>query len=68
MSEHMEVKVIYMSLFYFWFTLDAPLRGIPYESLNGPVANFCSSVYFQKKSMSFYESIQGRHFKYEIII
>ena len=33
-AEHMEVKVIYMSLFYFWFTLDAPLRGIPYESLN----------------------------------
>ncbi len=34
MLEHMEVKVIYMSLFYFWFTLDAPLRGIPSESLN----------------------------------
>lgn len=33
-SEHMEIKVLYMSIFYFWFTLDAPLRGIPYESLN----------------------------------
>jgi len=33
-SEHMEVKIIYMSLFYFWFTLDAPLRGIQSESLN----------------------------------
>ena len=33
-AEHMEVKVIYMSLFYFWFTLDAPLRGIPSKSLN----------------------------------
>lgn len=31
--EHMEVKVLYMSLFYFWFTLDAPLRGIPYDSI-----------------------------------
>ncbi len=30
----MEVKIIYMSLFYFWFTLDAPLRGIPVKSLN----------------------------------
>lgn len=33
MAEHMEVKVIYMSLFYFWFTLDVPLRGISPESL-----------------------------------
>ena len=33
-SEHMEIKILYMSIFYFWFTLDAPLRGIPYESLN----------------------------------
>lgn len=32
--EHMEIKILYMSIFYFWFTLDAPLRGIPYESLN----------------------------------
>ena len=32
--EHMEVKIIYMSLFYFWFTLDAPLRGISRKSLN----------------------------------
>lgn len=32
-AEHMEVKVIYMSLFYFWFTLDAPLRGISPGSL-----------------------------------
>ena len=32
--EHMEVKIIYMSLFYFWFTLDAALRGIPRESLD----------------------------------
>jgi hypothetical protein len=33
-AEHMEIKVIYMSLFYFWFTLDVPLRGIPCESLD----------------------------------
>lgn len=33
-AEHMEVKVIYMSLFYFWFTLDVPLRGIPSKSLD----------------------------------
>lgn len=32
--EPIEVKVIYMSLFYFWFTLDAPLRGIRAESLS----------------------------------
>lgn len=32
--EHMEIKILYMSIFYFWFTLDAPLRGILYESLN----------------------------------
>lgn len=32
--EHMEIKILYMSIFYFWFTLDAPLRGIPSESLN----------------------------------
>ena len=31
--EKMEVKIIVMSLFYFWFIIDAPLRGIKPELL-----------------------------------
>jgi len=33
--EKMEIKIILMSLFYFWFTLDAPLRGVKPEWLEG---------------------------------
>jgi hypothetical protein len=32
--EHMSVKVIFLSLFYFWIILDAPLRGVTKNQLN----------------------------------
>jgi len=34
MTEGMATKVILMSVFYFWFTLDAPLQGINQEGLD----------------------------------
>ena len=52
-TEHMEIKIIYMSVFYFWFTLDAPLRGIPRESLNklSPFDEFGNIVQLIKKTV-----------------
>lgn len=49
----MEIKIIYMSVFYFWFTLDAPLRGIPRELLNkfSPFDEFGNIVQLIKKTV-----------------
>ena len=47
----MEIKIIYVSLFYFWFTLDAPLRGIPTEYIKDPFEELENIISLIRKTL-----------------